>query len=521
MLGLDLVGGAKICIGEMYGDWYRDPWGWIEYQWVSTQSAKIAEADLIRTSNKGTYIRHPAHFDLTEIPKNRLAVRPAVIIDPLTRLLFSASVAANLKTLHKDLPDWVFGWRHRNGVGLAANGPEWEAYGKSFQDTDDSSWGLSADITSFFASIDVERLSDRLRSLLGKTAAVGIIADVIGQHDKLTSRSGIPQRSFASAALAHLYMTPIDDLLSSFADRQGTTVSRWMDDLNATGPDDKLYTLHLDLESRARQLGLELNGSKSRLVPIEKLRLAIQADAPTDTPLIKAGEGEDPLASSGARRKARLAANRAQVLNLEALILERKGSSPSWLIKAVLSAQRDLGDFRRMKEWRELSSGLPHVADALGRYLRDAGLADEESPESMEDQEWFSDLTQTGWLSLSWVASQFALSIPMGHFSPPYRTVLEHWLETSRDPQQVAIAGQRLAASDPSKCRDIIRARVDNCSSPMLLRACALSLLAAHDDRLVVKAILQRDDRNILLLRALDDSGYSPPTVTEDFSGLM
>ena len=29
-LGLDIQGGAALANLEMYGDWYRDPWGWPE-----------------------------------------------------------------------------------------------------------------------------------------------------------------------------------------------------------------------------------------------------------------------------------------------------------------------------------------------------------------------------------------------------------------------------------------------------------------------------------------------------------
>jgi hypothetical protein len=71
--------------------------------------------------------------------------------------------------------------------------------------------------------------------------------------------------------------------------------------------------------------------------------------------------------------------------------------------------------------------------------------------------------------------------------------------------------------ANPSSCRDIIRARVDHVRSPLLLRTMALSLLGANDDRGAFRAILRRDPRNLVLLAALDDQGWAPPAVSQDF----
>src|SRR5437016_1961269 len=38
MRGLDVAARARICIKELYGDWYRDPWGWPEFHWVADNS---------------------------------------------------------------------------------------------------------------------------------------------------------------------------------------------------------------------------------------------------------------------------------------------------------------------------------------------------------------------------------------------------------------------------------------------------------------------------------------------------
>jgi len=203
-LGLDVAAGCKVAIDEMYGDWYRDPWGWPEFQWLSHNVGKVDVKTLLRKTSEGFGLVMPASFHLTEVPKNRLAVRPAVIQDSLSRLLYATAVASNLRQLQSDLPDWAYGWRTRDGGQFEKNRKEWASYLESFPEATDDASGLHVDIASCFASFNVERLADLVHQRLKKTASAGVIADVIRSHDALTTRSGIPQRSFSSAALAHV-----------------------------------------------------------------------------------------------------------------------------------------------------------------------------------------------------------------------------------------------------------------------------------------------------------------------------
>ena len=95
----------------MYGDWYRDPWGWAEYSWLRKNPSKLDLQAAIHKVGRDYVPTHDASYHLTEIPKNRLAVRPAVIQDSLSKILYATAVASNVKVLHADLPAWVFGWR--------------------------------------------------------------------------------------------------------------------------------------------------------------------------------------------------------------------------------------------------------------------------------------------------------------------------------------------------------------------------------------------------------------------------
>src|SRR2546430_11965218 len=98
-LGLDFAAGCRVAIDEMYGDWERDPWGWPEFSWLSRNLAHVDAKNLVRKDSEGYGLVTPAFFHLIQVPKNRLAVRPAVVQDPLSRLLYATAVASNLGRL--------------------------------------------------------------------------------------------------------------------------------------------------------------------------------------------------------------------------------------------------------------------------------------------------------------------------------------------------------------------------------------------------------------------------------------
>jgi hypothetical protein len=124
-LGLDVIGGARLALLEMYGDWHRDPWGWPELTRLGKTTID-AEADLgVTAARRGEYhLRLRPHFHLVEVPKTRLGVRPAIVQDPLSRLAYLSAVHAGMSQLNSDLPEWVYGWRMREGRS-AAGRSEW------------------------------------------------------------------------------------------------------------------------------------------------------------------------------------------------------------------------------------------------------------------------------------------------------------------------------------------------------------------------------------------------------------
>jgi hypothetical protein len=513
--GLDLESGRQLAATELYGDWYRDPWGWPEV--VTKEFVAKLDAEVhLGIDKKSVSTSLDPHFRRIDVPKSYLGVRPAVVQDPMSRLAYNAAVLKGAEKLHSGLPSWVYGWRLRDGK-LAKNKIEWSTYTDTLPSEDDLNSGLMTDITSFFASIEFNRLMEIVSSTVGKTIPRDIIAHVIASHSKMLGRSGLPQRSFASAILANAYLQPIDDALGAAAgnwDLDVSAVRRWMDDISAEGPEEALYGLLLDLQDRARQIGLELNSAKTRLTEASETG----RDLRSETLNLIEVEFRKMKLSEYSDDEVDVVVNADVLTNLETEILDNPEEFGRPTIRSVLHSLTTHQIFDRSAQWRAIAHRIPHLADNLGRYLRGSMDNSWFGPEIRDCVTWFVEYVESVWGRQSWVISQLALAFD-DDLSHRIRDVLAVWLASSSDLQQVAIAAQRMSAIDPTYARDVMRSRADETTDPLLLRIFALGLLQAKSDRATVTAVLDRDKRNSLLKLYLESRGWEPPPVATDFSG--
>jgi hypothetical protein len=510
-LGLDVEMGARLVSAETYGDWYRDPWGWPELSAANVDGLDVEEDLRIVVDADGAFhLAERPCFHLIEVPKSALGIRPAVVQDPMSRLAYLAATSAGLEDLHRELQPWVYGWRMRETATLATGAQEWSSYTDTLPAKNEAGYGLLTDVTSFFASVRPERLEQIVRARLGSVAATNVILDVVRAHDALSTRSGLPQRSFASAALAHLVLQPIDDALGAALLGQGVTaVRRWMDDISAEGDEDALYGLLMTLHERARQVGLELNASKTRLRPAAEttasLHLEDLKEIEVPLALVAGGVYEEPVFEPDLQ----------VLLRLEGAVLEHPQTVPRPVARAVLVSLTKAQQFGRHAEWTAAARSLPHVADAVGRYMR--GAADLDPSLWKPFGEWFRTFARSAYGRLDWVSSQYALGFPTTDLTGDVFIVLRDWLENSNSLQQVAIAVQRICAQEPVLGRNLVRARVDRTADPLLLRVFALGLLLAGESPDSVQPIVDRDSRNALLRRELDRRAWKPVAVVKDF----
>lgn len=511
--GLDFLKGAQLCRAEIYGDWYRDPWGWAEIQWAKDEPSKLPLDELLEKTKDGIVLRNAPEFSPLQVPKSLLGIRPAVVMSAEVHLLYLASIAAAAPKLHEDLPRWVHGWRIRNKDTIAHNSNEWRQYLNEFNLDGSKEWVLKTDITSFFASVDVERVATLLSDKLGKSAPATVARSILHAHDTLSSHSGLPQRSYGSAIIANSLLRPVDDLIGRCIEKgQISKAVRWMDDIYLFGDEGTLFALNLELHQRMRQLGLELNASKSGLLPVKELAREFELE--------KVEEIETPPIAVDAPSGMAIAVqlDTSRVLDLEERILAEPQIWSRHVVRLVLRGLKENYEFDKAEQWLSIVAQLPHHADSIGRYLRDAAnfpFSDFEWPRL---ESWFDDFVASPWASLSWVQAQAALTFDSTlAASQVLKARLTEWLERSNDIQLIAIAIQRLGTVDPGLVRDIVRGRVDSVTSPLMLRNFALGLMAVNEERTLVRKILGRDPRNILLTSMFESKGYRALTVASDF----
>ncbi|MCX5584501.1 RNA-directed DNA polymerase [Streptomyces erythrochromogenes] len=513
--GLDAKKAAEICTTEMFGDWYRDPWAWPELNWISGRPQDFPWNEIILKDGSLRTRRDP-WFEPIIVPKSRLGVRPAVVMSLDCKIAYAAAVNQVSGKMHADLPEWVHGWRLRGGTDLAKNGDEWTNYMSFFDVAEENSvFALQTDITSFFASIDVERMSSIVYDVAGKSAGAQLIEHILLQHDQMSSRSGLPQRSWASAVLANRYMTALDDLIAKRLDRRVLTGAvRWMDDIYVTGEESQLYRFFLEFQNRVREMGLEANASKSNLGLLKNIKRDVlledlkEIPVPVKRRMVFSQFGSDVRATEVDE------IDLSDLKSLESAALKSPHLMPGTSLKLVLKTLRKHEHFERFEDWLLTAERLPHVADALGRYFRDAIKGNRDLLEKYCF--WLANFCSTPWAAIPWASAQFALAVP-GFKNPAFIDTMQDWLDNSTDIHQISVAAQRLSRLDPVAAKDIIRSRVDSEARPVFQRVYALSLLSARDDKALVAKLIKRDPRNVLTAQYLEAAKYAVPKVAEDY----
>ncbi len=362
---LDLDQALKNTRQDFIGDWYRDPWGWPEIDLIESEGPT---ALAVRADAHG--VRRVANID---VPKENFGMRPAVVMEPLDRLLYQALTDRLSKRLIGDLPRWVFGWRleRKNPAAgaMARNDFEWAMQsGKLGFYVGGFDYGFKTDIVSCFASMPVELVSEEVERRAGPSPAATRLTDMLRGWEASPGRRGLPQRSAASAVLANMYMGVVDEVIDDYT---GSIISkkkfkgmkssstRWMDDIWVFGPDEgRLRRLQVDLQHAARGANLELNSAKTMLLQGEALAeeaLKINHSAIEDALLTDPVPDLEPLEELIDR------------------IVESPESSDRTTIHFAMVRMRSFDAKSRLPALIDAAPRMPHGSDHLARAFRGFG----------------------------------------------------------------------------------------------------------------------------------------------------
>ncbi len=503
---LDIRQATKNVESEFYGDWYNDPWGWPELVFLTKHGAD----DIILHLNGSS--THQAA--LLDVPKPNWGYRPAVVLDPLDRLVYQALIDRLSVDLIGTLPPSVYGWRLPAGaprVGqYSHNDFQWDGYRSHLSDAASNfDAALATDVVSCFASIDVDRTCEAVSERCKKGVPVDRLLAVLQSFEANTpERSGLVQRSTASAVLANMFLSVLDDVVDAHAVdvpemlvtvRGGTQRSakrswvRWMDDIWLFGTDaSAMRRAQTELQSAASSIGLHLNGAKTevyegddvfaRAMNVEHSAVdgALEARSKDKKPLKEMIDGIllDPVKAS--RTAVKFAVNRM-------------------LKHDVKYRQRDLV---------EASPLMPHCADALARLFahrfKQAALAD-----------WFVSQTQSSWLQFDWSTSFYVRMLDSR--TKPRREVLDYaalQVESANGSVQLlAACAQRLTAWDRTLARASIRAGMAKAANPHHRRILALASLGAGESGRQVSRWLRQHGENGLTQKMLAREHFAAPPV--------
>lgn len=489
---------------DVTNDWYRDPWAWPEYDFLLS-----GHLDWLTRRARASGIRYATNID---VPKENFGIRPAIIMEPLDRLLYQSLVDAASLKLIGSLPDWVYGWRLRRtrtraGV-YAPQAREWAKYRKYLKEASLLfDCGMKTDIVSCFASIPIERLCEEIEQRARINGVTRRLTDMLLAFNRIPGRTGLPQRSMASSTLANMYLERLNDVVGNYTVTAapprlaelvgGDLAVRWMDDFWAFGDDQALLrSLQVDLQSIARSSGIELNLGKTDVYVDEDLWSTV---AKIEHSAIDAA----------------IELNPPDVEPLEHLI-EQLVDSPEKAdrtsIRFAMTRMRRQKLRGKLDDILTATPRMPHGADHLARAFRDFRVWRSRA-------DWFLEYANSAWGEIGWSLAQIGTMFPTRiRPSRAVRQRFEEFMTTRTSFPLFALSAQRLSSWDPDHTRSLLRDLVDLIDSPQERRIVGLAAATLGEEAQFIRHVLGEYEENQLTLSLLEDRGFESIDPAPDFT---
>jgi hypothetical protein len=262
---LDIPNAAKNVQEDVHGDWYQDPWGWPEVEWLARTPQKVL--DQLREGLCSWTLS-------LDVSKRGGGIRPAMVLNPLDRVAYQSLVDEISVEAAGHLPSWVHGWRlarsHEAKGTYEPNKSEWKLFSRRVADLCKRfRFTAHLDIQSFFPTIDTSRLLSQLGRRYRNAAVLDRLETYFEAWHLCQNGLGLPQRSLASSVLAHAVLRPLDVFLDQQSSGGASTTfqaTRWMDDiwLHSDNEGD-LRSCLAEVEVVLAQSRLSLNSEKTSL----------------------------------------------------------------------------------------------------------------------------------------------------------------------------------------------------------------------------------------------------------------
>jgi Reverse transcriptase (RNA-dependent DNA polymerase) len=502
---LDISLAIKNCHIDIIGDWHRDPWNWPETDWAGGAGS---EQLVQRLNGVGT-----KRVALLDVAKENFVIRPAVVLDPIDRLMFESLTDRISTKLIGEMPPWVYGWRLDRDAPAsghyASRSREWDLYRDHLVTlADHSTCALQTDVVSCFASIPIERLAEQVERLAGTGIVTGRLVDMIRSWGGVAGRAGLPQRCNASSILANLYLRPVDDVLRQYGRQsRGITkaligrdvaATRWMDDIWLFGRNPGyLRRAQVHMQQVLESIGLHMNAGKTMVLEGDDMR---QAAREVEHSGVEAALADDP----------------PDIEPLADLVL-RLTTAPAMAsptsIRFATVRMREHELYESTRQLADVAHAMPQGSPHLARLFRDSG-------QWRDMGTWFDKYQRSHWGRIRWAVSQQATMFPTHQPGPvPVQESFEQTIEGSESISMFTVAAQRLAVWDPDTARALFREAARDIAHPLLRRVVALAALNAGDERAFVRGLLSEFEENAPTLALLEERHFRPFDVSADFEG--
>jgi hypothetical protein len=383
---------------------------------------------------------------------------------------------------------------------------EWELYTGRLKNLSKTyNAALTTDISSFFSSIDPERLCDVVEDTGGSGAVVDRLTDMIMGWGRMKNRGGLPMRANAASVLASAYLRPVDDVLAQHGRPRGPRArhkrfraARWVDDMWLFANDiSALRSAQLDLQQAIESLGLTMNLGKTEVVEGDDMvAKARQLEhSAVEQALLKTPVDEEPLDAL-----------------IDRIVAYPEVANHTTIRFATVRMRRH-ALYDRVDNLVEVASRMPHAAMALARLFRDSG-----AHEDLDD--WFAQFSKSRWARMELAVGQFGMMFPTR--TPPapvVRDVFENAARTSPSLSLLAVAVQRLAAWDAPRARSIIQDAANKADTPNERRVLAMAALNAGETRTWVRNLLSEFEENAVTLAFLEARRFRAVRPGGDFVG--
>lgn len=494
---VDLERAAQNCYRDIIGEWHRDPWGWPEIGWAANTRKQTAYDHL---SSKGA--RAPA---LLDVPKENFILRPAVVLDPIDRLCYQALVDRESARLIGELSPAAYGWRLKRGAPedgtYEAQAEEWRLYRQNVEAVGrEYPAALQTDIVSYFASIDIDEMTRRIRSTLGSTSVVDRLIEMIEFWAATPGRSGLAQRALPSSVLANMFLMPVDDVLNKL-NKSGPdgppTALRWVDDIWVFGANDgSLRAAQVTLQRAVETLGLNLSVAKTGILEGEALTVAIRENEHSG---VDAGINQDvpdfvPLNEL-----------------IDRILSDPEGASRT-SIRFATTRMRASGALERTAELLDQAHRMPQAADHLARLGRDADIW-------LDRVEWFLWYAKSDWAVCEWPVAQLGTMFPSKDDRIPAEVVdvMRGWIDPTSSIALLALASHRLAHWHPAEARLAVDAVARNAPASWQRRILALAGLQAGQNPTWVRKMLNASPETQVTLDLVEDGNFRPLRTEADY----